>query len=302
MTRLAQEQVSFSDPLSKTYDEEYTLVLKGFDARVVPSAEEPGSYDVELYESGVKVFEDTLPTPLGSEGLTPSATVNLIVQIAIDFFEAGRGTLGLGAGCMVEKKSNSKVGCVNFSLPPCLEEDFRSLLCTEQENLAKNLLQQFVFNEIEVMNVQAKLAELSSKHTKVFQDLLLLDLERALTCKDMNVEMIVLASMVTDDVDAYLSKFKGTKFEVKALQLCAFAMDVFKEMSELEARLGCLLDKSIDLSCQMDELKTEALADSIKNDLQELNLDLLPEATKSLMDLSEGVSSSENPLSLLNLS
>jgi hypothetical protein len=300
--KLAQEQEAAFEPLDKTYDNEYVLVLKGFDAKVVPSKEEPGLYNVELFESGVKVFEDLMPAPSGSEESTPFATVSQVVQTAIDFFEASRDTLGLGATCMLNKKSSVGSEDINWSLPTCLEEDFRSFVCTEQEYQAIRLMQQFVFTEIEIMNLQAKFFELSAKNTKVFQDLLSLDLERLINCKDADVEVIILASMLSNDIDKYLSKFRGTQLESKALQLCAFAMDVFREISELEAQIKELQEKKSEFSCQMEDLKTEALASSIQNDLQEISMFLLPEASKSLMDLSDGVSTAENPLNLLNLS
>lgn len=96
----------------KTYDKEYELLLKGFECKVVPS-ENDGYYTVTIKENGAQVFEQEIPNVSQDlENESEEKVLQDVAQAAIDIFEAGRGTLGMGAGAKAARKASNEADLI----------------------------------------------------------------------------------------------------------------------------------------------------------------------------------------------
>ena len=278
-----------ADPTIPTYDEEYNLVLKGYDVSIVPSDQGPGYYYVTLYESGTEVYADDVPLPEPQPGETEEESIQNLAQASIDIFEASRGTLGEGAG--VEMKAKRRIKSCGLFYGH--EEWFMTLKGTQYEDMAYDLLKNYYSTDFEQMAQDDVLLELYDKQKEIEYELKMHDLERM---KNMppNTQIIVIqakraylgeADMYTD----FLNKFKGDPLESKVVKLLNELLDVKQQIRQHEEGQKSYWDQLQEIEYQMESLSEEALLANVLSKIPTEGIEAFPNMAGQVAELMEGV-------------
>ena len=133
---------------SKTYDNEYSKLLRGYEVTLFPNMENPGYYTVSLSEKGSEVFKQDIPNSSQDPDELEEETLNDIAQAAIDIYESAKGTLGLGAGAEPPKgpkKARKTMKKLSYlSCDSTHEEWFMNLKGTVYEQQAYELFSRYL--------------------------------------------------------------------------------------------------------------------------------------------------------------
>jgi hypothetical protein len=278
------------ETVPQTYDEEYTLVLKGFDVVIVPSDQGPDYYYVTLYEgTNNEVFSEDIPIPETQPGDTSEDTIENVAQAAIDIFEAERDTLGEGAGAeMTAKKKVAWLGnCTEH------EEWFMSLKGTEYEEIAYGLLKDYLSIDVESTAQDDVLHELYDREAELEYELKMLDLER-MKAMPVGTQVIIIKAKKAflgeaEVMQEFLDKFCGDPLEGKVVQLLDELINVKQDIKKHQEGADDFWDRRQDVERQMEALTLEALQGNIIDKIPTSGIEAFPNMAGEIAELMEGV-------------
>lgn len=278
-----------ADPTIQTYDEEYNIVLKGYDVAIVPSDQGPGFYYVTLYEQGDDVFKEDVPMPEPQPGETEEESIQNLAQAAIDLFEASRGTLGEGAGAEMTAKKRIKACGLNYGH----EDWFMGFKGTPYEDTAYNLLKNYYALELEQTGQDDVLLELYDQEKELEHELKMLDLERMKSVPP-NTQIIVIQGKKAYFGEAemyreFMLKFKGDPLESKVVQALNKLLDVKQQIRTHEEGQESFWDQFADLERQMEALSEEALQANVLDKIPTEGIEAFPNMAGQVAELMEGV-------------
>lgn len=282
-----------ADPTIPTYDEEYNIILQGFDVSIVPSDQGPGYYYVTLYESGTEVFADDVEMPEPQPGEVEEESIQNLAQAAIDIFEASRGTLGEGAGINMSAKRRIK-SCGIFDYH---EQWFMGFKGTQYEDMAYDLLKNYYGIEYEQTAQDDILYELYDKQYELEYQLKMTDLER-MKAMAPNTQIIVIQGKraYLGDSDMYkefLAKFKGDPLEGKIVKLLSELLDVNHSIRQHVEGQDSYFDQLRELEFQMEALSEEALQANVLSRIPTEGIEAFPNMAGQVAELMEGVEMDE---------
>lgn len=273
-----------------TYDEEYNIMLQGFDVSLVPSDQGPDFFYVTLYEGGSEVYAEDIPMPEPQPGETSEETIENVAQAAIDIFEAERGTLGEGAGA--EMTATKKRAWVDLD---CYHEEwFLSFKGTEYEDLAYNLLKDYHSIDLEQSAQDDVLLELYDKEKEICFELKMLNLERLKAMSPVPQIVIIQAKKKayfndTEMMRCFLDKFCGDPLEGKVVNLMNELIDIQQQISDHEQGQESFYERRNEIERQMDALSLEALQKNVIEKIPTSGIEAFPNMAGEVAELMEGV-------------
>jgi hypothetical protein len=280
-----------------SYDKEFNLLLDGFDVKIMPSDKGPEYLWVTLIENGGEAFQDDISIPETKEDEKPEDTLQNAAQVAIDLFEASRGTLGMGAGAADMKSANKQASLWSVGLD---EEWFMSFKGTPFEDQAYDLLSNQYELDLEMATAEDSSVDISRRISKLDFELSMLNLER-LRCAAANTKIIIVqAKLATgrtaceaEIVSAFLDKFTGSAQEPKVVKLLKEYLSLKDQLSKFDESMQDFWARSSELASKKDNLSMEALQINIDKKMPTSGLDSFPNMGNAIADLMKGVTMDE---------
>ena len=277
----------------QTYDEEYNIILQGYDVAIVLSDQGPGYYYVTLYENGAEVFADDVLMPEPEFNDIEEDSIRDVAQAAIDIFEAERGTLGQGAGA--EMTANTRNACLN----ECFDEWYMGFKGTAYEDMAYNLLSKYYALDLQMMEQDDVTHELRDRVAQIEYELKMLNLERMKTLP-ANTQVIIIQSSKkkswigdTAEYKEFVDKFTGSPLEIKVINLMKELLDVNQKLRLQEEGRKTFYQEEDELRRQMEALAEEALQVNLIDRLPTEGIEAFPNLAGELAELMEGVEMEE---------
>jgi hypothetical protein len=288
-----------------TYDKEYTVVLKGFDCKVVPSTLGDGYYKVTLVENGGEVFSEDIPVPVEQDGETAEESIENMAQAAIDLFEGSRNTLDQGAGATLKASIQKKA----FYIDDQKEEWFMSFKGTSYEEMAYQLLKQYYAADIEMSIQDDTYQELNDKSTDLMFQLNMLNLER-MKASPANTKIVIVqgsqksACYGAEAMRMFLDKFTASPLETQVVKLMSELLEVEKQIELHSDTIENCWKTHSDLDQQMEALAMEALQVNVLSKIPTEGIEAFPNMAGQLAELMEGVEMDAplEPMSILSAS
>jgi hypothetical protein len=287
----------------KTYDNQYNILLKGYDVAMIPEGENPQYYRVILDENGVEVFNDDVLNIHQGEDFNESHLRD-IAQAAIDIFEADRGTLGEGAGALQEdssvmakiKASLSKKASVGLDETDI--EWFNSFKGTTYESQAYDLIKNYL--ELSYLtDVDSTATELYERRSDIQYQMCVLDLDRIKEQKFITQVIVVKGSKQAyvytefEDIENFLDRFAGNPKENEAVKLVKSYLEISEEIDKHAKETEALWDEYTDVQDQMKSLQMEMAYSNALDKVPTTGLEAYPAMAQDVAELMEGVSMDE---------
>jgi len=280
------------DGFNYTFDEEYTITLQGYDIAITPSKNGDGYFHVILSELGAEVYSEDLPAPLEQEGQNNEEIFQGVAQAAIDFFESGRGTLGEGAGA--EMTAHKKRACAGLGLGESHRKWFKGLKGTESEDMAYQLLKNYLDISYGMNNSEVVADELYRKQDELLYQLSMLELDFLKNSKPGREVIIISASFKKDalnaaDLQAFLDQFMGSNRELEAVVLIDKLLDVLDQIEAACRSNDSEWEQLEELQDQMDALSMDQFQRDLEKNLPSSGMGAFPNMAGEVAQLMEGV-------------
>jgi len=269
------------------------LVLKGFDAIVYVSEEAGDNFEVVLSEGGNEVYQVTIPIPVDEDGELAYSEeyIDYAAQAAVDFYEAGRDTLGEGAGVTM-KEAIKKQACVSIQW----EDWYLKLRGTPYEEQAAIMLESYIDTSYDSINTEKELNDARVEESAAIYELDMLNFER-LKEADPNQTVIVINASEkiacglcsSPDIQEYLDKFKGSPLEIQAVDKMKELLDLRAIQNNLSNTIDEGWDEKKDLEAGMNELMIQCIQQNAVEALPDTGMESAPAMAADIAELMEGV-------------
>ena len=282
------------DGLDYTFDDEYTTTLQGYDITIKPSENGDGYFHVVISELGADVYTNELPAPVMQEAMNSEELFQGIAQAAIDFFEAGRGTLGEGAGSDMTAH-NKKKACIGLGLGEHRKEWFKGLKGTESEDMAYQLLKSYLDLQYSLSNKSVVVDELYRNQDELLFQLSMLELDYLKNSKPGREVIIISASFKKDafwsasDLQSFLDQFMGSNRELEAVVMIDKLMDVVDQINLAQKNVDPEWEQLDDLEDQMTALSMDQFQRDLEKNLPSSGMGAFPNMAGEIAQLMEGV-------------
>jgi hypothetical protein len=294
------------------------LVLRGFDAIVYPSEDPGDNFQVILSEGGNEVYDVSIPIPVDedSDEAYSDDYIEFAAQAAIDWYEAGRGTLGQGAGAtMQDTKPTTPSAPAPAAPAPAApkasrkragasmeyEDWYMTLKGTKFEEQATVLMEQYMDLYHSAGDSQpSQLTQLYDQERAIMQELDRLNFER-MKAADPNETVIVISASSNcknitayglydaESIQEYLGKFKHSPLEVQAIAKTKELMDVRTLIRNMEKSDSDDWEAQSDMRAAMDELLLQYIHQNALESAPDTGLESAPAMAADLAELMEGV-------------
>lgn len=274
-----------------TYDNEYTLLLRGYDVAVKPSEEE-NVYSVSLRESGADVFSDNIPGIVQDDSTTEEDIMNNVAQSAIDKYEADRNTLGQGAGAMTANVAKIASLCCEY------EDWFMGMKGTPYEDMAYELMSQYIQVQAEpYVSDGPEVQALQDELRELEYQLKSLDLER-MRAIPAGAQIIIVQGKKAylyevECIEDYLAKFTGCPLESEAVKLVQRYLEVKEGINTADEMIDDKWNRMSDIEKQMESLSYEALSSQVLDKIPTEGMEAFPNMANDIAELMEGISLDE---------
>ncbi len=277
-------------------ESETILVLKGFDVVVLPSEEEGDNFEVTLSEGGNEVYQVVIPIPVDedSDEAYSEDYIAYAAQAAVDIYEAGRETLGEGAGVTM-KEGRKKQACVTMEW----EDWYLKLKGTLYEQQATVLLEQYMeLSAPEDDSFNQPATNFYADEERIYYELDVLNFER-LKATDPNQTVIIInASKRTayrlysaSDIQDFLDKFStcGGDLEIRAIAKVKELLDIRVLIQNQEVVGEDSWEKRQDLESAMNELLLQCIQEHAIESAPATGMGAAPAMAADIAELMEGV-------------
>jgi len=287
------DQINSNEGYDYSYDQEYEVTLKGFDVKISLSPLGEEYWHVIILEQGEQVYENDLPQPLPQEGEIEEIVFQEVAQMAIDLFEAERGTLGQGAGALEMAANLNKKACIGIG--KVHEEWFMNLKGTAYENQAFDLLTKYWDLMDKVNELENQQHEIYAQKHNIGKEITRLDLQR-LKNSDANTKVIIIGgnkkAFVGESADyqELLDKFFGNPLESELAKNLNKLVEQKSRVKTIEKEYADCWDEIRSLEDQMEGLALESLQVNVIKKIPTSGLEAFPALGNELVELMEGLS------------
>ena len=276
------------------YDQEYTMLLFGYDVAIVPSDMGPDYFYVTLHELGAEVFGEDIPIPPIQPNETNEESINNVAQTAIDMFESQRGTLGEGAGAM-----EASVKKLAFMWQRDMESFYMKLKGTPYEEMAYNLIERYYEVEVEEAAYVDAASDERAECANIEHQLKMLNLQRMQMSKADTKVIIIQATYKeswigdAEEIQRFLDKFISSPLEGSVVKLISSYLDLKEVIRKQEMGIEDFWESRSDIRSQMESLEMEALQVNVVEKIPTSGLDAFPAMGEEIAELMDGVAMDE---------
>lgn len=281
---------------------EFKSVVRGFDV-YMKLYEDSDNFDITLLEGGEEIYHLELPVSVDEDSdMYSSDFIDEAAKIAVDMFEASRGTLGQGAGAtkMEANKMKKNSGSYYCGDVFWLERWFSKMKGTMLEQQAIDMYTRYL-DMVNPENISAGLpddSELIKIQNKIRHELSVMNFNR-LRSSPANKVIVVMDGEVKeikniddgeyDEMKYYINSFKNHPLEVQVLSKVKEYMEISKQLSDLHKFENDKFVEVSDLKKAMDEMILQlAYQDAEIRDPGNIMLEA-PNMANDVMELMEGV-------------
>lgn len=265
----------------------FNILHRGFDVTVEPG-DQKGEFNTVVFENGAQVFQTPVVLDLAEMGDDDLDTyedelIEEAASAAVDLFEAGRGTLGQGAGVVAMKRK--------AFVSEWYEDWFMSLKGTSFEDQAASLLEQYFTCTRESGKRNPEIDVLEERMRDIELELDRLNLKRMRVQKANQTIIVVKACLDSaTEVQKFLAKFEGTPFQDSAVSLFAEYLDLSKKIDMLYAASENSWERQEEIEDAMTELLITSQQQTVHEmQVEETGLDIAPNMASDLVELMDGV-------------